>query len=145
MASTSAVSSAIVPNACFACSKRYSCKNRSLQVYPVMTSSGSTITFAPAAAASRIPSTITPALYFVSATRIFGVTAATFTNPSLIFSFPLTRRCQNGTLCCRTGILPQSTPRRLRCRPDLFCSVSQSHGRRAPWSSRTGMRHPPYR
>ena len=54
-------------------------------------SSGRTITFAPASAASLTDWQITFALYPVSATLIFGVTAATFTNPCLILSsFPVT-------------------------------------------------------
>ena len=91
IASISAVNFAIFINSFFASRSSFSCKNRSPQVYPVIHNSGRTITFAPSSAASLIAWQITFALYPVSATLIFGVTAATFTNPCLILSsFPVT-------------------------------------------------------
>ena len=60
------------------------CVNRSPQVQPVRESSGKTISFAPANAASSMASMILAALNAGSATTSSGVTAATCTNPKFI-------------------------------------------------------------
>ena len=51
-----------------------------------MQSSGKQITFTPCLSASFIREIIASALYIQSATRISGVAAATFTNPSFVLN-----------------------------------------------------------